>query len=130
MPRGRKKVVEEAPSNGQLAVKEPEVVEAEVIPEQESPLSEQEREDLDRLEAQIRSAVWSAAKALWEINTRRLYRERYKTFDDYCQAQFQFSPVMPITKLNLVKFSRHWNNLNGAFRFSRNRSIKLVPSPS
>ncbi len=92
MPRGRKKIVEEAPSNGKLAVKEPEVVEAEVVPEEELPLSESEREDLERLEAQVRSAVWSAAKALWEINTRRLYRERYKTFDDYCQAQFQFSP--------------------------------------
>ncbi len=91
MPRGRKKIVEEDSPNGKLAVKESEVVEAEVVPEPESPLSESEREDLKRLESQIRSAVWSAAKALWEINTRRLYRERYKTFDDYCQAQFQFS---------------------------------------
>ncbi|MDJ0574855.1 MAG: hypothetical protein QNJ65_06765 [Xenococcaceae cyanobacterium MO_234.B1] len=130
MPRGRKKVVEEAPSNGQLAVKEPEVVEAEVIPEQESPLSEQECEDLDRLEAQIRSAVWSAAKALWEINTRRLYRERYKTFDDYCQAQFQFSPRYAYYQVKFGQVLKTLENLNGAFRFSRNRSIKLVPSPS
>ena len=92
MPRGRKKIAEEDSPNGKLAVKEPEVVDVEVVPEQELLLSESEREDLERLEAQIRSAVWSAAKALWEINTRRLYRERYKTFDDYCQAQFQFSP--------------------------------------
>ncbi len=92
MPRGRKRIVEEHSANGKLTVKEPEVVDVEIVPENESPLSEEEREELERLEAQIISAVWDAAKALWEINTRRLYRERYKTFDDYCQGQFQFSP--------------------------------------
>ncbi len=92
MPRERKKIVKEQRSNEKLAVKKSEVVDVEVVPEEEWPLSEEEREDLDRLEAQVRSAVWEAAKALWEINTRRLYRESYKTFDDYCQAQFQFSP--------------------------------------
>ena len=92
MPRERKKIVEEHSPNEKLAVKKSEVVDVEVVSEEESSLSEAEREDLARLEAQVRSAVWEAAKALWEINTRRLYREGYKTFDDYCQAQFQFSP--------------------------------------
>ena len=51
MPRGRKKIVEEDSPNGKLAVKEPEVVDVEVVSEEELPLSESEREDLERLEA-------------------------------------------------------------------------------
>ncbi len=119
MPRGRKKIVEEDSANGKLAVKEPEVVDVEVVPEQELPLSESEREDLDRLEAQVRSAVWSAAKALWEINTRRLYRERYKTFDDYCQAQFQFSPRYAYYQ---VKFGQVLKTLEQS-----ERGVQIVP---
>ncbi|MGK7915554.1 MAG: hypothetical protein AB4038_08405 [Prochloraceae cyanobacterium] len=89
MPRTSK--VKKETKNGQLAVQEPEATKIEVLPEESSSLSEQEQKDLERLEAQIKSAVLEAAKALWEINTRRLYRGLYATFEEYCEATFEFS---------------------------------------
>lgn len=73
--------------NGKLAGKEVETADIEVIP----PLSDEERKDLERLEAQITNAAGELARALWEINNRRLYREKYDTFERYCLEQFQLS---------------------------------------
>ena len=78
--------------NGQLIVKEAETLTVEVLPDLAPTLSEDERKDLERLEAQIKSAFLDGAKALWEINSRRLYREKYDTFENYCREQFQLSP--------------------------------------
>ena len=121
MPRTRKVTKEgtkESP-NGKLAVQETEVVSVEVVSEQTSALSEEERKDLERLEATVRSAVLEAAKALWEINTRRLYRERYGTFEEYCEAQFQFSSRYIYYQ---VKFGQILNALEQS-----ERSVQILP---
>ena len=89
MPRKRK--IRGEYRNGNLTVQEPEVTPIEVISEEAQPLTKEEREDLEYLEAQVIGAVLEAAKALWEINTRRLYRERYATFAEYCEDTFKFS---------------------------------------
>lgn len=53
------------------------------------PLSDGERRDLAWLEARVERSVGAmldGGAALIEIRERRLYREKYKRFDDYCQA--------------------------------------------
>ncbi len=79
-------------NNGRITLKEAETPIIEVLPEQSLPLSEDEKKDLERLEAQVKSAFLAGAKALWEINSRRLYREKYETFENYCKEQFKLSP--------------------------------------
>lgn len=120
MPRTRK--VRKEAGNGKLAVQEPETASIEVLSEETSTpstLSEQERQDLERLESQVKSAVLEAAKALWEINTRRLYRERYETFEEYCEAQFQFSSRYIYYQ---VRFGQFLNALEQS-----ERTVQILP---
>ncbi len=70
----RTQKLEDKSDNGRITLKEAETPIIEVLPEQSLPLSEDEKKDLERLEAQVKSAFLAGAKALWEINSRRLYR--------------------------------------------------------
>jgi hypothetical protein len=54
---------------------------------EDAKLSDSEKEDLTTLEGQVRSSFYLAGKALQEICLRRLYRERFKTFEDYCKQK-------------------------------------------
>lgn len=59
-----------------------------------TPLSEQERADYQRLEKQIalgQGNYIEVGLALEQIRDRRLYRERFKTFADYCATVWQMS---------------------------------------
>ncbi|WP_414582764.1 hypothetical protein [Scytonema sp. PCC 10023] len=69
-------------------------VESELVLHEESsePLTDEERTLLDDLEQQVEESFYIAAKALWVINKRRLYRETHQTFEDYCRDRFQFTP--------------------------------------
>ena len=56
------------------------------------PLTDDEFDELDRLETQIQvglTASFTAGAALAEINTRRLYRAGHESFADYCEKQWQ-----------------------------------------
>lgn len=59
------------------------------LPLLKRPLSDVERRDFIRLEAGVRRdlrAFIRAGMALLEIKRRKLYREKFHTFDDYCHA--------------------------------------------
>src|SRR5262245_8383461 len=55
----------------------------------EGPLTEQQRNDLFRLEAEFEGGVRHAIEALREIRQRKLYRENFATFDDYIDRRWQ-----------------------------------------
>ncbi|NMF65954.1 hypothetical protein DP113_33850 (plasmid) [Brasilonema octagenarum UFV-E1] len=66
-------------------------VEAELITEgEDAPLSGEEKELLLQLERQIEDSFYAAATALRAINEKRLYRESYRTFTEYCESRFGF----------------------------------------
>jgi hypothetical protein len=69
-------------------------VESELVFNAESSksLTDEERTLLDELEQQVQESFYVAAKALWVINKRRLYRETHQTFEDYCRDRFQLTP--------------------------------------
>ncbi|MBD2308981.1 hypothetical protein H6G17_26295 [Chroococcidiopsis sp. FACHB-1243] len=69
-------------------------VESELVSHEGSsvPLSDEERTLLDALEREVEESFYIAAKALWTINKKRLYRETHQTFEDYCRDRFQFTP--------------------------------------
>jgi hypothetical protein len=69
---------------------------AELLPdspqsEEEMPLTAEERERFVTLERQVEESFLTAARALREINERRLYRESYPTFEDYIRDRFDFT---------------------------------------
>ena len=54
---------------------------------EENLLSEAETLELRRLEARVEiglKAFWEIGQALSQIRDKRLYRENYKTFEEYC----------------------------------------------
>lgn len=58
------------------------------------PLSKRERRDLDRVEQKISKGLKSfleVGRALAEIKSRRLYREQYGTFEEYCIHRWELS---------------------------------------
>jgi hypothetical protein len=59
----------------------------EVSPEVPTPLNDEERIRLEQLEHVIAGSIQSflvAGKCLLEVRDRKLYREQYSTFQDYC----------------------------------------------
>lgn len=54
-------------------------------------LSVAEAEYRDCLETQIRQAFYVAGKALKELRDKRLYRDRYTSFEDYCNDVFDLT---------------------------------------
>jgi hypothetical protein len=56
-----------------------------------SQLTEEEKDRLATLEHTVETSVTSVGKALFEIRDSRLYREKFKTFDDYLLNRWGFS---------------------------------------
>ena len=54
-------------------------------------LSPSEESDRQRLELKVERAWDEAARALRELRDRRLYRSKYKTFEEYCRDRFGFT---------------------------------------
>ena len=54
-------------------------------------LSEAESKELLRLERKVERAFHEAGAALFELREKRLYRDRYRNFEDYCQDRFGYS---------------------------------------
>ncbi len=54
-------------------------------------LDPQEAQDLLHLERQVERGLYQSWKALAEIRERRLYRSKYKTFEQYCQDRFGYT---------------------------------------
>jgi hypothetical protein len=67
-----------------------EAIEVEVI-ESSRPLSEEEVRDRERLERTVERAFYQAGSALQELRDRRLYRDGYDSFEDYCRGRFGHS---------------------------------------
>jgi hypothetical protein len=67
-----------------------EAIEVEVI-QSSQPLSEEEVRDLERLERTVERAFYHAGSALQELRDRRLYRDGYDSFEDYCRGRFGHS---------------------------------------
>ncbi|MGK7876182.1 MAG: hypothetical protein AB4426_23660 [Xenococcaceae cyanobacterium] len=84
------------PEDEKLETAEAKLVEEEAQEPEEavarSPLTHEERRDLEILESVVEKSLFSAAQALWSINKRRLYRETHDTFEEYCRARFQLTP--------------------------------------
>ena len=54
-------------------------------------LSGSEKKRLAELEFQIKDAFYRAGQALKEIRDCRLYRDKYQTFEDYCQDKWEIA---------------------------------------
>lgn len=67
-----------------------EAIEVEVI-QSSQPLSEEEVRDRERLERTVERAFYQAGSALQELRDRRLYRDGYDSFEDYCRGRFGHS---------------------------------------
>lgn len=67
-----------------------EAIEVEVI-QSSRPLSEEEVRDRERLERTVERAFYQAGSALQELRDRRLYRDGYDSFEDYCRGRFGHS---------------------------------------
>ncbi len=72
------------------AGREGEVITVEVI-QSSRPLSEEEVRDRERLERTVERAFYQAGSALQELRDRRLYRDGYDSFEDYCRGRFGHS---------------------------------------
>ncbi len=55
-------------------------------------LSPEEEADRQRLELKVERAVYQAGDALRELRDRRLYRNTHKSWEDYCQDRFGYTP--------------------------------------
>jgi len=54
-------------------------------------LSPEEEADLSRLELEVERAFHRAGLALRELRSRRLYRDKHKTWEQYCQDRFGYT---------------------------------------
>jgi hypothetical protein len=58
-------------------------------------LNDDERAERERLERVVENSVFEAGRALKELRDRRLYRDIFPTFEDYCQSRFGFGRRYP-----------------------------------
>jgi hypothetical protein len=75
-------------------------------PSTSEPLSAEEQLDLRRYEIEIeenKEAFLTMAAALFEIWSRRLYRENYKSFKQYCRKRWDFSRAYGYKLINAHK---------------------------
>jgi hypothetical protein len=96
MPVTRKLLVElgdvvESDGDGNWRVVKTATTEVEIVTQSSNELTISEEKELLTLERRVERGFYMAGKALLEIRNKRLYREQYKTFSDYCQARFSFS---------------------------------------
>ncbi len=53
-------------------------------------LSPEEESDRQRLELKVERSFYEAGKSLAELRDKRLYRDRHKTFEEYCKGRFGY----------------------------------------
>ena len=68
--------------------------------EEETALSDEERDDLLRLEGEVDKSLFRAALALKEIRDRRLYRATHANFKDYSRERFDFGSSYSFSLVN------------------------------
>lgn len=68
-------------------------------------LSDQERKDLAKYEAQIDKGLRQSAEALRAIRDGRLYREDYSSWDSYCMARWRFSGTTGDNKIAWLRMT-------------------------
>jgi hypothetical protein len=66
-------------------------VTTEIVSEETSELTFQEQKDLFQLETRVERGFYIAGLALKQIRDRKLYRQKYKTFEAYCRSRFDFT---------------------------------------
>ncbi len=87
-----------------VAVADAEIItSAEGGEEKTPPLTAEERERFVTLERQVEDSFLVAARALREINERRLYRESYPTFEDYVRDRFDFTKRLAYYYIDAAK---------------------------
>lgn len=74
-----------------------------VVPEVFEELTEQELAERHRLEQKVERTFVEAGKALRELRDRRLYRDRYKTFEEYCQDRFGYTRISAYHKITVAE---------------------------
>jgi len=62
-----------------------------VVPEVVEELSEDELKERHQLELKVERAFVEAGRALKLLRDKRLYRDRYKPFEEYCRRRFNFT---------------------------------------
>lgn len=67
------------------------------------PLTAEEKDRLAELEDSFRISLNTAAFALKEISDYKLYRENYKTFEDYCEEQLSISRRFASYQINFAR---------------------------
>ena len=87
--REQKSAEPEPPASAVKAGSEAEV--KTVVPEVVEELSEDELKERHQLELKVERAFVEAGRALKLLRDKRLYRDRYKTFEEYCQHRFGFT---------------------------------------
>jgi len=78
------------------------------VPATAGPLSKAEKHDLAKLEAVIRKGVESftaVGNALTEIQARRLYRQEFATFEDYCRRVWNFGRAEAFDKIAAARIA-------------------------
>ena len=63
-------------------------------------LTEEEREERERLEKIVEKSFYSAGKALKDLRDKKLYRDQYPTFEEYCRVRFGFQRRHPYQLIN------------------------------
>jgi hypothetical protein len=63
-------------------------------------LTEEEREERERLEKIVEKSFYSAGKALKDLREKKLYRDQYPTFEEYCRVRFGFQRRHPYQLIN------------------------------
>jgi hypothetical protein len=63
-------------------------------------LTEEEHEERERLEKIVEKSFYSAGKALKDLRDKKLYRDQYPTFEEYCRVRFGFQRRHPYQLIN------------------------------
>jgi hypothetical protein len=57
-------------------------------------LSQEERKEREYLEKIVEKSFYSAGKALKDLRDKKLYRDQYPTFEEYCRVRFGFQLLL------------------------------------
>jgi hypothetical protein len=77
-------------------------------PQPVGPLSKKEERDLEKLEGVIRNgarAFMAVGTALTEIQSRRLYRGQFGSFEDYCRQVWSFGRAEAFDKISAARIA-------------------------
>ena len=63
-------------------------------------LTDEEQKERERLEKIVEKSFYSAGKALKDLRDKKLYRDQYPTFEEYCRVRFGFQRRHPYQLIN------------------------------